>query len=496
MCLRGVGENPTLQKESNSTTNWTLYNYNQKATQITGRKVRGDTFRQFLHKTDAFALSVKTKYYSTLTNGENFYQWFVGFADAESSFSIVPKSDKIRGNINRFSFMFKIALHKDDKDALIRIQTNLGFGKVSLDKDECKFVVTKQEDINKLILILDKYNLNTTKYLDYINLKKAFLLYHGRDGLVTPELIAQILELKNGMNTSRTDFNMPSNHNIIISKNWLLGLIEGEGSFQLWRNDIAPVFGLVLTEKQLPLFPAGTSRSPLGRPASQGEEKIKEYLINNMGFDSYSKYKLANSSAITINHQKARNNSKGSVLLLIKNIHILHNYFLPFLGDLNFFTKKYNDYKDFKIICKAVYLGAHKQFEIKPLILKLSLTMNNYRLSTNCGKVEDLSKLEMDTLLNISPSIEHLSDGRQRDVITGKIVHQHTSCVYEIVNKSSGEIILKLTLSDAAQAIGIDIKTLSKYLYIEVTKSVEVKDYMVRRVGVFTLYNTHGTKHK
>lgn len=225
----------------------------------------------------------------------------------------------------------------------------------------------------------------------------------------------------------------------------------------------------MLTEKQLPLL-----------------EKIKEYLINNMGFYSYSKYKLANSSAITINHQKARNNSKGSVLLLIKNIHILHNYFLPFLGDLNFFTKKYNDYKDFKIICKAVYLGAHKQSEIKPLILKLSLTMNNYRLSTNCGKVEYLSKLEMDTLLNISPSIEHLSDGRQRDVITGKIVHQHTSCVYEIVNKSSGEIILKLTLSDAAQAIGIDIKTLSKYLDIKVTKSVEVKGYMVRRVGVFT----------
>ncbi len=62
--------------------------------------------------------------------------------------------------------MFKIALHKDDIDALIRIQTNLNFGKVSLDKDECKFVVTKQEEINKLICIFDRYNLNTTKYLD------------------------------------------------------------------------------------------------------------------------------------------------------------------------------------------------------------------------------------------------------------------------------------------------------------------------------------------
>lgn len=129
--------------------------------------------------------------------------------------------------------MFKIALHKDDIDALIRIQTNLNFGKVSLDKDECKFVVTKQEEIKKLIFIFDRYNLNTTKYLDYIDFKKAFLIYHGRDGLVSQELKEQILALKNGMNTLRSDFNMPPNHQISINKNWLLGLIEGEGSFQL-----------------------------------------------------------------------------------------------------------------------------------------------------------------------------------------------------------------------------------------------------------------------
>jgi len=227
------------------------------------------------------------------------------------------------------------------------------------------------------------------------------------------------------------------------------------------------VFGLVLTEKQLPVL-----------------EKVKEYLTDNLGFDSYSLYKLKNSSAITINHQKARNNSKGSVLLLIKNIHVLHNYFLPFIGGLNFHTKKYKDYKDFKIICKAIYFGAHKISKIKDLILKLSLTMNNYRLSTTDG-VELLSKSEMDTMVNISPTIEYLSDGRQRDIITKKIVHQHSSCVYEIINESSGEIALKLTLSDAAQVIGVDIKTLSKYLDIEVNNTVGVKGYHIKRVRVF-----------
>lgn len=230
----------------------------------------------------------------------------------------------------------------------------------------------------------------------------------------------------------------------------------------------------MLTEKQLPVL-----------------EKIKEYLTSNLGFDSYSKYKVNNSSAITINHQKARNNSKGSVLLIIKNTHVLHNYFLPFLGGLNFYTKKYHDYVDFKIICKAVYFGAHKLPEIKSLILKLSLTMNNYRLSTNPNKVEFISKLEKDRLVTISPTIEHLSDGRQRDILTKKVVHQHTSCVYEIINKLSGEIIIKLTLSDAAQVIGIDIKTLSKFLDVVVNNNpVEVKGYLVKRQRVFYPYDS------
>ena len=40
------------------------------------------------------------------------------------------------------------------------------------------FIISKQEDVNKLIAILDKYGpLNTTKYLDFLSWQKAFLLY-------------------------------------------------------------------------------------------------------------------------------------------------------------------------------------------------------------------------------------------------------------------------------------------------------------------------------
>lgn len=143
-------------------------------------------------------------------------------------------------------------MHIDDLDALNFIKSKLGIGNIYLHKDSHIFVVTKKEDIKKLISIFDKYTLNTSKYLDFLYFKKAFILYHKRENL--KELIAQILELKNSMNTKRTDFNMPENH-IVITKSWLLGFIEGDGSFSLGRATLEPVFAIKLIETQLARLP-------------------------------------------------------------------------------------------------------------------------------------------------------------------------------------------------------------------------------------------------
>ena len=55
-----------------------------------------------------------------------------------------------------------------------------------------------------------------------------------------------------------------------ISKEWLLGFIEGDGSFSLSRNTMEPVFSIRLSETELSLLYA-----------------IKEYLINNLDLDIY-----------------------------------------------------------------------------------------------------------------------------------------------------------------------------------------------------------------
>jgi hypothetical protein len=148
---------------------------------------------------------------------DKFYTWFVGFSDAEAMFGIFPLVNDKKTNIERFSFRFIIGLHQDDVNALIYIKNKLGFGYVYANKDTQRFIVSKKEDIKKLISIFDKYSLNSTKFLDYIDFKKAFTLYYEREGLVTEALIDQILTLKNGMNTKRTNFNMPD-HEIILNK--------------------------------------------------------------------------------------------------------------------------------------------------------------------------------------------------------------------------------------------------------------------------------------
>jgi LAGLIDADG endonuclease len=400
----------------------------------------------------------------------------VGFSDGESNFSIVSKYDQsgASSKINKFSFRFTIGLHIDDKNVLVTMRNLLGVGNINENSEECKFIVSDKEGIRKLISIFDKYKLNTTKYLDYVDFKEAFNLYHSRNGVLTEELRDKLIKLKSGMNSNRINFNMPSNH-IKITTYWLLGLIEGEGSFHLWRSDLIPVFSIVLTERQLPVF-----------------VKIKEFLINNLGFDNDSIWKLNNTSAMGINTQKARNSSKGSVLFIIKDIRILHNHLIPFFDKLrqDFLSKKAQDFEDFKIICRAVYYGTHKKEPIKSLILKLSHSMNNFRLSNYLGKIpaEVLTKDERNILVNAPPLIEHLWDGRLRDIESKRIIYQHESCVYKIV-KPSGEVLTVQTLSESANTVGVNVKTLSKHLDVDSAVNSEftamVKDHKIKRIRVY-----------
>lgn len=162
------------------------------------------------------------------------------------------------------NFSFTIAQHVDDLAILQFIKDKLGIGNIAVkgSGDVCVFTVTNKEGLYMLLSIFDKYNLNTTKYLDYLDFRKAFLLYHERDikeyNRDKNKIKDQIVELKNGMNSKRTFFDMFSlrGNKLTITKSWLLGFIEAEGSFFISRAYIEPSFSIELSKTQLFLLEA------------------------------------------------------------------------------------------------------------------------------------------------------------------------------------------------------------------------------------------------
>lgn len=419
---------------------------------------------QNLNKNNILASSNTAQKFAYSPMGKEFIEWFVGFSDGESSFNIVP--NKKDGRIYKFNFVFRIGLHIDDIDALLSIQKLLGgIGNVTKSGDEeCRFTVSDKKGIEILMTIFDQFNLNTTKYLDYLNFKSAFILYHSRAGLVTSELIEKLVSLKNGMNTSRTYFDFPEGHKIQITKHWLLGLIEGEGSFNLFREGLYPNFSLVLTERQQAVI-----------------IKIKEYLVNNLGFDDNSAWVLEQTPVMGVHVQKARGVSKPAVRFIIKNLYILQNYFLPFFDRDEFLTKKGKDYSDLKLICQLKYNGAHCDEEIAALLLKLSYTMNNFRLSNAKEAVTSLTSEEMEKLKNCKHYYEYLLDGRVMRIDTKEIVEE--SNLY-LITTPEGELTRSLAITDTARIIGVNYRTLRSHLGKNL-EGATLKNFNVKRVKVF-----------
>ena len=140
---------------------------------------------------------------------------------------------------------------------------------------------------------------------------------------------------------------------IKINWNWLLGFLEGDGSFLISNNRPQFLIHLTASEKKLLLA-------------------IKDFLKEGNVND---KIKVS-PSKLTLNP-----NAKSTVSFTINKIDYFINYFIPELDKLNFYTKKYLDYKDWK---KVVFLVKDNKHLISDGVLEINnikLSMNNNRLS-------------------------------------------------------------------------------------------------------------------
>ena len=217
------------------------------------------------------------------------------------------------------------------------------------------------------------------------------------------------------MNTLRTNFILPLSHKIVITPYWLLGFIEGDGSFS------------VSTLKSFPLR-FNIVQSIVDKKVM---EEIKLFLLNLPGNASY-KLKKVNSNPVQIIEENFTRVSENRKLLLSLNINdhsFLINILIPFFSKLQFLTKKELDFKDWKNILNLKTHGWHLSTEGANLIKEISRNMNNKRLSTNhsilkikqAKKSNDSKLPKLDEIPTTTLNLEKTLQSRTRELILDKV---------------------------------------------------------------------------
>ena len=195
-------------------------------------------------------LKEKEKNYN---NSRSFEQWLVGFTDGDGNFSITNQGDK-------WGLSFKLTQSRYNLRILNYIKKELGVGSITKDGTKGQYFLRDRKLIESILIpIFDRYPLLTTKYFDYIKFKKALFILKDVD-LNKQDKNLKLIKIKN----SKVDLNYLSpawknailpltsvnSLNNVMSKSWLVGFIEAEGSFYLTNKDTDRiVHGFGLTQK-------------------------------------------------------------------------------------------------------------------------------------------------------------------------------------------------------------------------------------------------------
>ena len=133
-------------------------------------------------------------------------------------------------------FRFKINLHIDDLQVLNLIKSKLNIGNIIIEenRNSCAFVVQSFSELKDVLCpIFINFPLHTSKKLDFQDFYAAlFIKANCKNGNLSDLDKTKILSIKDGMNLGRTFFKYETiGPQIIINPNWLIGFIEGEGTF-------------------------------------------------------------------------------------------------------------------------------------------------------------------------------------------------------------------------------------------------------------------------
>lgn len=186
-----------------------------------------------------------------------FEQWLVGFTDGEGNFHI---SHQGTGASTKWTLSYKLTQSGYNLRILNYIKKELKVGSITKDRTKVQYFIRDRKVIETILLpIFDKYTLLTTKYFDYEKLKKALAVLNDIS-LSKEEKNIKLFQIKNS--TPNKDYISPAWNNAklpltdvnsinnVISKSWLVGFIEAEGSFYLVsKTPTRIVHGFGLTQK-------------------------------------------------------------------------------------------------------------------------------------------------------------------------------------------------------------------------------------------------------
>lgn len=188
-------------------------------------------------------------------NDEWFLQWLVGMTDGDGSFSILRQGDK-------WNLTFKISQNTYNLRVLHYIKKQLGVGSISVESNTtmASFRLRDRKTIGSVIIpIFDKYPLLTTKYFNYAKFKEAYSILEN-PGLTKLERNRLLEDLKSTrpaesyISPAWKDITLPlvdaNEAHKVVSKAWLIGFVEAEGSFYLVSKDANRiVHGFCITQK-------------------------------------------------------------------------------------------------------------------------------------------------------------------------------------------------------------------------------------------------------
>ena len=252
------------------------------------------------------------------------------------------------------------------------------------------FQITKAEDLEtKLFPILDLFPLNSSKNLDYLIFREVFYLKKQKI-YKTSEGLLKIKKLLSQLNNKRTDFTQPKAHTIRITPSWLIGFIEGDGSFYISKKKDHFGFGLAISQTAVEIKLLEAIQAYL---QNLWKERFNELQITvpNIYIDDI--------KPRSFNHQLAKR-------VNVQDLAYIYLILIPFFNSKAFRSKKGLDYQDWTLGVQICFEGKHLTSEGFDLVSDLASRMNNSRLTTHQNyKVLEITDERIKSVLSSLPNM-------------------------------------------------------------------------------------------